>query len=264
MDAVEEQVTKYSVYLETELNMTAKDAIASASRDAKIILAELLGNEAELIARVQSLNPRIVENLVAFLDPGGELYKRIQFYGEEAASRVSDAIITHVTLGRNPRVLGRFLRDRLGWTLTDALRTARTVQLYSYREASRANYIANNNIVKGWIWYAQLDGKTCASCIAKHGSFHTLDERLADHYNGRCSMLPVTITNPNPDIRPGEDWFREQPEQLQSATLGKGKYKAWSEGQFEFSKLSKEVPDAVYQSMWVETPLKELISVDNP
>jgi len=279
MTQIERQVTDYSGFLKTELSTAAKNSIATAGNDAKIMLAELLGGDARIVARIQSLDARVVENLLAYLSPEGELYNRLSNYGAEAAIRASSAIkdsviswqaglrataasetiISSIGLGRGPRVLASELRKVLGMTLTDALRTARTVQLTSYRESTRANYIANSNVVKGWIWHAKLDGLTCASCVAQHGTRHELSDRLDDHYNGRCAMIPVTITNPNPDIQTGETWFNEQDEATQRKILGPGKYDALKAGKFEFSALSQQRPDAVYGTMRTAAPLKDLV-----
>ena len=259
IDGVEREVTKYSVYLETELSATAKQAIALAGQNVNTILAELVAGDKRLVAYIQSLNPRVVETLLAFLSPEGELFRRLSGYGAEAARRISQAIIEHVTLGRNPKVLAASLvRDKLGMTLTDALRTARTVQLWSYREATRANYIANNKIVTGWIWFAHLPS-ACPACVAKHGTFHTVDERLDDHYSGRCAMLPQTILNPDFTIQTGEEWFSQQPEAMQKQILGKGKYEAWKAGKFNFADIAVHTDDAVYGSMNVEAALKDLV-----
>ena len=136
----------------------------------------------------------------------------------------------------------------------------RTVQLYSYREATRANYIANSDVVEGWIWHADLSPTTCAECIAMHGTFHANDETLNDHHNGRCSMIPVVkgfdrITEEGA----GEAWFNAQPESVQRDMLGPGKYEAWKEGQFDFSQLVSTQNDPVYGEMRVEATLKELL-----
>ena len=74
-------------------------------------------------------------------------------------------------------------------------------------------------------------------------------------------MIPVTITNPNPDIQTGEAWFNEQDEATQRKILGPGKYDAWKAGKFEFGAVSKQVSDPVYGTMRVETPLKDLVGV---
>jgi hypothetical protein len=150
----------------------------------------------------------------------------------------------------------------LGQGLTTALRTARTAQIWSYREATRANYIANQDVVKGWIWFAALDSETCAACVAEHGTEHGLDEVLDDHYNGRCTMLPLTVTGVN-DIQGGADWLKAQDEETQRAILGKGKFEAWQDGRISLDQLATKHTDEVYGTMTAERSLKELIGDQN-
>ena len=115
--------------------------------------------------------------------------------------------------------------------------------LYAYRESSRAQAKANDHIVKGWTWSAAKQANTCAACLALDGSFHTLDERLDDHYNGRCSAVPITKTweelgypglkETTRQRQTGEEWLREQPPGVQDKILGRAGGKAWRAGQVE-------------------------------
>jgi hypothetical protein len=147
-------------------------------------------------------------------------------------------------------MLTKAFNDALGMSLTDAMRTMRTVQLWSYREATRANYVANGDVVSGWVWIADLEGDPCPACIAMHGTEHTNDEVLDDHYNGRCAMVPITITNPNlaEQIGTGSDWFAELPESKQAELLGKSGYEAYQNGA-PLSDFVHNEPNDVYGSM---------------
>ncbi|MFA5154641.1 MAG: hypothetical protein WC554_19000, partial [Clostridia bacterium] len=42
------------------------------------------------------------------------------------------------------------------------------------------------DIVKGWVWMSTLDDVCCMSCVVMHGTMHTNDEVMDDHYNGHC------------------------------------------------------------------------------
>jgi len=140
------------------------------------------------------------------------------------------------------------------------MRMMRTVQIYSYRDASHLNYQNNRDVVDGWIWYAKLDGLTCMSCVAMHGTFHSVDERLNDHHNGRCVAVPVTrLSDPFIKEGDGKSWFEQQPEGMQKKMMGAGKYDAWKAGKFDISQLSKEQNNDVFGLMRSETPLKDLI-----
>ena len=202
--------------------------------------------------------------LLDYLKPGGALADRIALWAPNAVQGVSQTIIDMVIAGKNPRTIASALVKQFGVPLTDALRTTRTVQLWSYRETTRAFYKANPDVSAGWIWYAQLDEATCMSCIAQHGTFHTWDEALDDHYNGRCSQIPVPVgfedyVRANIVKQSGEDWFNTQTPEQQAKQMGADKLAAWQAGKFTFDKLSVQEQVDVYGSMRFESSLKDLI-----
>jgi len=94
-----------------------------------------------------------------------------------------------------------------------------------------------------------------------HGTYHTNDEVMDDHYNGHCAMLPVTIGSDNPlgSDTAGQDWFKSLDENKQRDLMGQGKYEAYKENKFELSQLSMQRQDEVYGTMRAVTPLKDLI-----
>jgi hypothetical protein len=146
----------------------------------------------------------------------------------------------------------------MGMALTDSLRMMRTAQVWSYREANRASYIANGDVVVSYVWYAELDDKTCPVCISQHGSVHGLDEVLDGHFNCRCAMLPLTIGAKN-DILPGSEWFDQLPKGQQESILGREKYNAWADNKFVLSDLVTRVPNDTYGDMVAERSLKSLL-----
>jgi SPP1 gp7 family putative phage head morphogenesis protein len=168
------------------------------------------------------------------------------------------AILEGVAQGFNPRKIAEEIQGAFGGGLTDALRNTRTVQLYAYRDSARANYMASDGIVTGWVWFAELDADVCEACAAEHGSIHDLDETLDGHYNCRCAALPY-IEGLTGDISSGEDWFNGLSESDQAAWMGPGKYDAWQQGKFEFGDLSKVVPNDVFGPMTVPSTLGELV-----
>jgi SPP1 gp7 family putative phage head morphogenesis protein len=198
--------------------------------------------------------------LINYLDPEGELVKRIGMWAPHVVDEVIQSLVQGINLGRNPRVIASDLRKAFGVGLTDALRTARTAQIYAYREATRLNYIANSDVVKGWIWFAVLnDDRTCMSCRAMHGTVHPLTEVLNDHYCGRCSELPY-IEGVNYGLEDGEEHFNGLSESKQIELMGRGRWEAYKSGKFQFSQLSKIYDDPVYGDMRGETPLKDLLN----
>jgi SPP1 gp7 family putative phage head morphogenesis protein len=241
-----------------ELDAAVKLGIDLGGTHARGLIAATMADE-RLAAVFNRLPNEAIKQLLGFLSPDGELYQRLGRMSEYGADRLAQELIRGITLGYNPTKIAGVFRREFGATLTDALRTVRTAQLWSYREANRATYLANSDVVEGWVWYAELDDRVCASCVAMHGSIHPNTETLNDHYNGRCAMIPVVKGMPPIVTETGKEWFDKQDEATQKRLLGPGKFDAFSEGKFEFSALSTQADDPVYGTMRVETTLKDLI-----
>lgn len=259
LDDTEAQLGKFANFAELEMNGAARAAIAQSVQDARRLVILAAGSDPMIVAGFNQLSPNAIEALLGFMAPDSALYRRLQFLAPATASIVRDKLIEGVGLGYGPPKLAGLINDALGLGLTDALRMTRTVQLYAYREANRATFVANSDVVEGWYWYAELDTETCASCWAEHGSFHTNDETLDDHHNGRCAMIPAVIGRDNPVDQSGEDAFNRLSPEQQQEILGPGKYDAWQAGKFEFSALSSQHADEVYGSMRSEATLADLV-----
>jgi hypothetical protein len=278
-DQIEQEVGKFSAYLGVELDAGAQAAIEAASIHSRQAVQAALPGIAEIDAQVMGTWNRLpveaVETLLGFLRPESPLKKSLDMMGPEVARLVEDRMTEAIALGLNPKTAGKALaplvkeafRDEIGKALTWALRTARTTQMYSYREATRANYIANSHVVKGWRWMSAKSKETCAACLAMDGKEFPLSAPLNDHHNGRCAAVPITITyrelgldvdEPTRTSETARQWFEKQPEATQRAMMGKAKFEAWQAGKFEFDALATEKPDAVWGKIRTETPLKEL------
>jgi len=208
-----------------------------------------------------SLPADVMTELLNYLRTDGPLYARLQVLTGSTVEWVVQNIIDGVQQGYNPRRIASIIQEAFGRGLTDALRNTRTVQLYSYRESARANYIATDGIVQGWIWYAEIgDPRTCLSCVAQHGTIHGLDETLNDHYNGRCAPIPYIPEFGNMIEQGGEEWFNSLSEAQQQQLMGSMKWQAWKEGKFSFMQLSHEQENEVYGPMRSVASLKQLLN----
>jgi SPP1 gp7 family putative phage head morphogenesis protein len=298
-----DEVDRYGVLVEDAVDQGARNAITVAGQNGYHLVQAALPGVRELDAVImgswQSLDPEAIYAGLGFMDDSGPIksYLRDQF-GKEIAQGVEDALIESIGLGYNPRKLATTFTRQFGMGLVSALRTARTTQLYAYREATRQHYMANEKIVPQWRWRSARDVRTCMSCAAMDGTLHDAKELLNDHWNGRCVAIPVPITyqmlglgvadTPSSDQwlgslsvedqkrmlgkrfdtwRSGElrfsetaqDWFRRQSKDVQIAMMGPGKHKAFESGQFDLSALTMQVDDPVWGQMRVETPLKRLV-----
>lgn len=255
-----EELTGFQAITRAEIEQLARTGITLGANDARGLLSTTVTGSTGIAARFNALPRDAIESLLGFLDPQGPLYERLRMLAPTVTDEVSRVLLDGLGAGFNPRKVAREITNTLGMGLTDAMRMTRTVNLYSYREASRATYIANSDVVEGWIWHAELGPRTCLSCIAQHGTVHSLDEALKDHYNGHCTEVPIVrgfpaLATPGD----GEKWFNSLSEAEQRKMMGAHKHSAWKDGRFNFDKLSTWREDPVYGKMRQEASLKELL-----
>ena len=261
---VEEQTNRFVPTVENEIEIIQRRAISQAIEDVINLVEASLGDDASaIIGSFTTLPVDAIETAAGLFGEDSPLTERLEKgFGEYVASQVENNIITGVALGKNPRevyrILQRNLQQSLGSGLTSALTTIRTAQVKSYQLASHASYQANSDIVTGWIWYSALQpGRTCMSCIAKHGTLFPITQRLNDHHNGRCTPIPQTrLSAP---VEPGQDWFKRQSVTTQRQMMGNATYKAWRKKEFEFSELSRPYDDPVYGELIREASLKDIL-----
>lgn len=255
---VAKELRSFQVFTKVEIESQSTASISRGVADSSRLM-QVSAKMHGISAVFNRLPTSAIKTALGFLKEDGPLFKRLEQLAPVTAQYVSDQIVNSIGLGYNPRKTARLITDALGSGLTDALRMTRTVQLYSYREAARANYVANDDVIEGWVWSAELDESTCPSCIAQHGSVHPLSEPLNDHHNGRCAAIPLVIGGSNPVKETGEDWFSNLSEAEQKAIMGQGRHEAFKAGKFEFGALSGVRDDEVYGPMRVAASLKELV-----
>ncbi len=184
------------------------------------------------------------------------------------------------TWGNTPTCVGttRFAHNELDKLLEHPHVCGDNETLRAHREATRASYQANSDIVKGWIWHSAADERTCTACWAMHGTEHRLDEILDDHPNGRCAMVPKTKTwadigkqygidlsnvpDTNPEIEPGVLLFDKLPAEKQIKILGLAKWAAWKDGQFTLSDLVGQTESTIWGTHRYEKSLVQLLGAE--
>lgn len=276
--AISGEVTRYGAVAESEMDALTREAISQAQSDAlRLTQASLPGLarvDAVLLGRWQSLPTEAIETLLGFLSDESPLRAALRAkLGETVAEAVGQSLVETLALGVGPRkaatVIRNLAREQLGRGLTWSLSTVRTAHLYAYREASRAAYAANDEIVPRWRWQSARDARTCGACLAMDGKEFPVREAFRTHHQCRCTMVPVVVTYreigfdvdeapPVLEHPTGETWFRAQPESTQRAILGPGKLAALRARQFRFADLATPYSDPIYGEMRREATLADL------
>ena len=129
---------------------------------------------------------------------------RLKVLAAKQADWILAKLLEGISKGWGFEKLGKAIVDALGLGLADALRWARTVQMAAYRTEGR-KYREQVDFIDGWVWFAQLDERTCTgpgSCSEQHGTFHTNNESINEltlHiWNCRCTELDHVRGDPNP------------------------------------------------------------------
>lgn len=252
---IESSMSAFSGQAEAAIVQEQKVAISLAQYHAQNGVLAAMGEPPKegLYVSWSRLPEEQTQDLIGTLQDGSPLRDLLDSFGDQAQKDAGQTLVNGLAMGKGTREIARDMRRVMGIPLVRALRISRTETLRSYREATRRAYQANTDVVKGWIWHAALDGRTCPMCWAMHGTEHKLEERLNDHPNGRCAMIPKTITweditgVPSPletsaVVVPGEELFKKQTEAVQRKVLGNAGYDAWKDGKVTLKDFVGETP----------------------
>ena len=223
-------------------------AVTQARTHAAELIRVALGPAAERYAPFVTLPTSATEKMVGHLANGSPLRTLLDQLGPEAAESAKKRLVVGVATGQGPKAIAAGLREDLGGNLNRALTVARTETLRAYRESSRETYQANEELLEGWVWLAHLGPRTCASCLAMHGTVHPLSEPMGTHPNCRCSAAPkskgleslgINGLPPRQPVETGAEWLRRQPQPVQASILGDAGAAAWRSGEVRLSDFVK-------------------------
>ncbi len=261
---IESELSDIASFTKTELSGNAEAAVTKALSDSRA-LVNVAVRQAGVTAAFNTLPRGAVMQLLGFLQPNSPLLKRLKELAPYHSQAIADLFLDGIGLGWNPRKIAAAIRKQFGMALVDALRMTRTAGLYAYRETNRASYIANADVVEGWYWLAAINNpNVCPSCLRMHGTFHPNTERLNDHHNGRCTMLPAVKGFGNPIQQTGVEIFNSMSDAEQRALLGRDYHAALKDGLYSFEDISREVDNDVYGPMRSVTPLWQLLGAEPP
>ena len=110
--------------------------------------------------------------MLGYLQEDSPLWKRLSLYSADTAKLGRRADRRVLAFGYNPAKVAKTFERIMGGGLTDAMRMTRTAILHADRDASHAQFIANQDVVDGWVWWSSKDASTCMSCLVNHGKVY--------------------------------------------------------------------------------------------
>lgn len=195
MAQVEDAMRRFADFAAGRIEDRQRESVENAERHSRDLIEAGMGSRPPGATFLFNRLPRgALESLIGFTRDGSPLKELFDSFGPETRRKIEDVLTVGLATGMGPRQMATLLRDALGDDLTRALRIARTEPLRAYREATRASFEANEDVVKGWIWRANLRKQPppCIGCMALHGKFFETWQPLESHPVCRCMMIPVT------------------------------------------------------------------------
>ena len=253
---IETEMRRWVDVAEPRIVDLQREAVEAAQRTAEAETLAALGPPPPGVAVTwKRLSKEALTDLVGFASDGTPLRQLLDALGAEASQQVREALIAGMATGENPRSIARRVKEAFGGDLVRALRVSRTETMRAYRTAALRNYRANDDVVKGWIWNAACDTRTCVACWAMHGTKHPLDDELQDHPNGRCAASPWTKSweelgiegmPERPEMESGEARFAKLTPEEQDKILGKAGGAAYRGGAAKLSDFATTKTSAAW------------------
>lgn len=235
-DEITAELRRFAAHAEPAISATQLAAVDLAQEHTPRLISAV-ASDAEIANLEQFVDfahaPRgAVEALVGYARGNTPLGVLLDAIPNQVTDSVRDTLIAGLTLGQNPRETARQVRRAYGVGLARALTISRTETLRAYREATRLDYQANEDIIEGWMWSAACDQRTCVTCWALHGRVYKLGRQMPAHPNCRCAMTPMLkqAYRGAYEPTPGAVLFNQADPSVQRAVLGPGAYREYQAG----------------------------------
>lgn len=216
------------------------------------------------------VDPAALDVIVA--RTGQTIHQRLIPLSDEAVAAMKKSLLQGIVVGENPRrvaaAMVRKAEKGFNGGLTRAMVIARTELLDANRAANKAAEQLSKDVVKGWMWVATLDSKTCPSCISQHGSEHPTDEDgPLDHHQGRCDRAPITkswkelgfdIEEPPSLVPDAQEWFDSLTPGTQRDIMGPARLKLLQDGDITLADLSTKRSTPGWRDSMHVTPVRDL------
>lgn len=191
------------------------------------------------------------------------------YHGDAAADIILDGVSRGVDPAKTARQVSRYLSTM---PMYDALRTVRTVQLYSARQGSHEIFRQNADVVTGWMWSAARGGHVCMACLTQDGKIFPLSATLNDHHMGRCAPVPVTKSwgelgfSGGVEVLDGYETgiqrFGGMTDAEQIDLMGRAAWQAWKDGRFQLDQFAQPYENPIYGTMTAEASLAQLVGAE--
>lgn len=193
----------------------------------------------------------------------------------QAEAAMKSTLIKGVTVGNSPETAAREMVARVEGAFNGGLARARTIArtelLDAHRAAGRAQQdrLHEQGVVTGWTWMANLDRRTCPSCLAMHGTDHPASVAgPLDHQQGRCDRLPLTATwkdlgfpdiEEPPSILPdARAWFDGLPRSERLQIMGEQRLALLDAGKVSWEDLAQRRDTTGWRPSYAPTPVRDL------
>jgi len=237
----EMEFARFGDVVEAEAIRRQQGAIQRAQQDAARLIETAFGSPPPgATLPIHLLPTQALTELTAAVQPDAPVRRLLEEFAGDARAAVEAELIGGMARGESPRVIGRAITKRLGKEQSvRAQRIVRTELMRAYREASRATYVENKHLMRGWIWYSGLNARTCAVCIGLHGRRFDVETKMATHPACRCVLLPQTkswkdlgydVPDTRAAIPTGPEVFAGWSAADQRAVLGPGAFAAYQAG----------------------------------
>lgn len=257
---VQTEIVRFVDYAEPQIRQQQQEAVQAAERHSQESIG-IAAERAGVIASFAKLQSGAVEDLIGFSE-SGPLRELFDGFGTDISLGFRRELVDGLLLGRNPREITRRVRKQFATGLARTLRISRTETLRAYREATRRNYQANSDILEGWEWLAAKQARTCPMCLAMDGTFHTLDERLNDHPNGRCTTVPRVKGMPRIERESAAQWFEKQDEATQAKVLGRAGHEAYKGGAVKLDDFIGQKRSKIWGTTRYARSLKQILGAE--
>jgi SPP1 gp7 family putative phage head morphogenesis protein len=197
-----------------------------------------------------------VQSVVGLASNGAPLGDLLATSYTAARRAITQELVRSVAIGRNPRATAAAIRRATSVPLERAVTIARTEQMRAYNMAATEVYRSMG--VTQYQRCANLDENTCIGCLALNGEILDAESELSDHPRGKCSAIPIVPDAVNEPIPSSEAWFNAQPENVQRAIAGAGRFAAYKSGSASWSDLATHTHDPVWGGSVQPTPVSQL------